>query len=323
MIGRRIRRVLLVAGYVLGGLIVVLAITLTVWRVTNPGPRDAARWSSIAEMPQARGEVASAIVGTRFVVAGGLYGIGRTSDAVHVYEVSRNEWTRIRSLPAPRHHAAAAGLGGFVYLAGGAPGATDWTATDTVWRARPGLPWRAVAPMPEGRQGHAMVALRGRLYVIGGVGDTDTTLIYDPRTDRWTRGSALLSGRDHLRAVAWRDEIWALGGRHGGVTSRVDIYDPATDRWREGPALPKAMSAMAVGVLEDGLHVVGGEDPRFFLGTVTDEHYVLAAASRRWRSASRQLLPVHGAGYAVHAGRFLVAGGATREGLLSTISWTS
>jgi N-acetylneuraminic acid mutarotase len=322
MLGRRIRLALRIVAYVLGGLIVVSAIALTVWRVTNPGPREAPRWLSIAEMPQARGEVASAIVGTRFIVAGGLYGIGRTSDAVHVYEVSRNEWTRTRSLPAPRHHAAAAGLGEYAYLTGGAPGATDWTPTDTLWRARPGFPWRAMARMPEGRQGHAMVAFRDRLYVIGGVGESDRTLVYDPRTDRWSGASALPSGRDHLRAVVWGSEIWVIGGRSGGVTSRVDIYDPADDSWREGPVLPRPMSAMAVGALEDGLHVVGGEDPRFYLGGVIDEHYVLAARSRRWRSTSRALLPVHGAGYAVHAGRFLVAGGATREGVLSTISWT-
>lgn len=322
MIRRRIRPALRIVAYALGALIVMLAIALLVWRLTNPGPREAARWLPVAEMPQPRGEVASAIVGTRFVVAGGLYGIGRTSDAVHVYEVSRNEWTRTRSLPAPRHHAAAAGLGGHVYLAGGAPGATDWTATDTLWRARPGFPWRALAPMPEGRQGHAMVAHAGRLYVIGGVGMTDRTLIYDPRADRWTTGAPLPHGRDHLSAVAWEGEIWAIGGRSGGVTSRVDIYDPVRDRWRPGPQLPRPMSAMAVGVLEDGLHVAGGEDPRFFLGGVIDQHFRLAPDERRWRSASRMILPIHGAGYAVHAGRLIVAGGATREGILSTISWT-
>ncbi len=167
-----------------------------------------------------------------------------------------------------------------------------------------------------------MVAFRNRLYVVGGVGDTDRTLVYDPRNDRWTSAAPLPSGRDHLGAVVWGNEIWVIGGRSGGLSSRVDVYDPVKDRWREGPELPRPMSAMAVGVLEDGLHVVGGEDPRFFLGGVIDEHYVIAPRSRRWRSASRALLPVHGAGYAVHAGRFLVAGGATREGALSTISWT-
>lgn len=321
MIGRRIRLALRILAYVLGGLIVVIAVALVVLRVTNPAPREAARWLSVAEMPQARGEVASAIVGTRFVVAGGLYGIGRTSDAVHVYDVGRNEWTRTRSLPSPRHHAAAAGLGDNVYLSGGAPGATDWTPTDNLWRARPGFPWRSMEPMPEGRQGHAMVAVEGKLFVVGGVGATDRTLIYDPAEDGWTAGAPLPFGRDHLRAVVWRGEIWAIGGRSGGTTDRVDVYDPRADAWRPGPALPQPMSAMAVGVLEDGLHVVGGEDPRFVVGGVIDAHYVLGEEAE-WRRASRPILPVHGAGFAVHQGRLIVAGGASREGALSTISWT-
>lgn len=322
MIGRRIRLILRIAGYVVGAFIVLFAIALITLRVTNPGPRKAARWVSVADMPHGRGELAAALVGSRMVVAGGLYGIGRTSDEVHVYDINRNEWTRTRPLPAPRHHAAAASVGEYVFLAGGAPGATDRTPTTTLWRAQPGLPWRARAPMPEGRQGHAMVALGDRLYVVGGVGRTDDTLVYDAKSDSWSTAAPIPTGRDHLRAVVWNNEIWALGGREGKTLPTVDIYDPRRDRWRTGPALPQPMSAMAVGVLDDDLHVVGGEDPRFVLGRVIDEHFVLGEGAKRWRKAAKPILPVHGAAFVVHRDRLLVAGGAGREGLLSTISWT-
>jgi N-acetylneuraminic acid mutarotase len=319
---RRIGLVLRVIGYGLGSLVVILAVALAVLRVTNPGPRKSDRWMRVAEMPRARGEVAAAAVGRHLVVAGGLYGIGRTADVVHIYDMSRNEWTRARSLPSPRHHAAAAGLGEHVYISGGAPGATDWSPTDNLWRAPLGLPWRAMARMPEGRQGHAMVGLGGRLYVVGGVGRSDRTLIYDAATNKWTMGAPLPSGRDHLRAVAWRGEVWAIGGRNPSPVSRVDIYDPKADRWRRGPSLPQPMSAMAVGVVKGALHVVGGEHPGLIGGRVIDEHFRLLAGSTRWRTAARLALPVHGAGYGVVSGRLVVAGGAAREGLLSTISWT-
>lgn len=310
-----------IAGYVAGSFAIVLALALPVLRITNPGPRQERKWGRIADMPRARGEVASAGVGSKLVIAGGLYGIGRTSDDVYVYDLARNEWTIARSLPAPRHHAAAAAHAGSVYVSGGASGATSWTPANTLWRAPPGLPWKAQARMPEGRQGHAMVALGGKLYVVGGVGPTDNTLIYNPKRDGWTTGAPLAGNRDHLRAVAWRGEVWAVGGRSGSPTARVDIYNPTDDAWRRGPALPEPMSAMAVGVLEDGLHVVGGEHPGVVSGRVIDAHYVLNERGR-WRRAIRPILPVHGAGYAVMSRRLVIAGGAAREGLLSTISWT-
>lgn len=262
------------------------------------------------------------MIGQELVVAGGLHGVGRTSAAVDVFDVQRNEWTQARSLPQARHHAAAAAAGRFVYLAGGARGATDWTPMATLWRSMPGDPWRALAPMPEGRQGHDMVALAGRLYVVGGVGRSDRVLIYEIERDRWTSGASMPVGRDHLRAVVYRDEVWAIGGRSGAPMRRVDIYNPKTDSWRTGPELPIPMSAMAIGVLEDKIHVVGGEDPRFVRGRVIDDHVFIGAGERRWRTAPKPMLPVHGSASAVYVNLLIISGGAAREGALSTISWT-
>lgn len=322
MIRRRTRLGLRIVAAVLATVLAVIAISVVLLRLTNPRMREARQWMRAAVMRNARGEVAAASVGRHLVVAGGLHGVGRTTAAVDVYDIQRNEWTQAPSLPAPRHHAAAASLGQHVFVSGGAPGATDWTATDTLWRAPPGLPWRARARMPEGRQGHAMVSLGGRLYVIGGVGRTDRTLIYEASRNRWTTGASLPSGRDHLRAVVYRGEIWAIGGRADAPTSRVDIYNPQTDRWRSGRSLPRASSAMAVGVLEDNVHVVGGEDPGLLGGEVIDEHFFIGRGDSRWRRAPRAALPVHGAAYGVYFNLLIVAGGASREGLLSTISWT-
>ncbi len=322
MIRRRIRPVLRIIALGLAALLAAFAVSVLFLRLTNPRIHQARQWMRAAPMLHARGEVAASIVKDELVVAGGLHGVGRSSAAVDVYDVQRNEWTNARSLPAPRHHAAAANLGAYVFVSGGAPGATDWTPTDTLWRAPPGLPWRTYRPMPEGRQGHAMVALDGRLYVVGGVGRTDRTLIYEAARNRWTTGASLPVGRDHLRAVAYRGEIWAIGGRSGAPTARVDIYNPKTDRWRTGHRLPQPMSAMAVGVLDDKIHVVGGEDPGLIGGRVIDEHFFIGRGDRSWRRAPGAALPVHGAGYGVYANLLIVTGGASREGLLSTISWT-
>lgn len=314
--------VLRVLGIAVIAVLLLFAATIGVLRLTNPKMRDVARWDRRAEMPHARGEVASAGLGTKLVVAGGLHGIGRTADRVDVYDISRNEWTRGRSLPAPRHHSAASAAGEHVYLSGGAPGARDWTPTNNLWRARPGDPWKAMRPMPAGRHGHAMVTIGERLYVVGGAGYTLDTLIYDIEDDRWTKGAPIPLPRHHLRAVAWNGKVWAIGGRRGSPVTNVDVYDPETDTWAPGPSLPSPMSAMSVGVLRDVLHVVGGEDPRVLDGGVLDRHYSLAEGAKEWKKAHRAMLPVHGAGFAVYKDVLIVTGGASRQGLLSTISWT-
>lgn len=322
-----VRRVIGLLARVLVVLVVVGIVAVGVLVATKPRPQDRPGWTRLPSLPRSRGEVASAalVEGTgepgRLVVAGGLSGLASTSDAVDVFDLSALSWSEGPPLPEARHHAAAAVLGPHVHLTGGAASVRDWTPRSEVWRLEVGGGWSTVAPMPEGRQGHAMVEAGGALYVLGGVGDTSRTLIFRERGG-WTAGAPLLVARDHLRAASFQSEIWVLGGRAGRPTTRVDIYDPAADTFREGPPLPEPMSAMSVGVLRDGLHAIGGEDPRAFGGGVTRAHYVIADARSRWRRAPEPILAVHGAAHGVIGDRLLVAGGASRQGAFSVLSWT-
>jgi len=305
-------------------LVVVLAVLVGALLVTNPDPRDSPGWERLEGMPSPRGEVAAAATGDALVVMGGLRGLGRASRAVTVYDAARDEWRRGPDLPERRHHAGGAAIGDDIYVAGGATGRTSWTAHRDLWRLRLGENrWEALPDMPEGRYGHQLVALDGLLLVVGGEGGSANGLmIYDPERRAWaTQG--MPGPRDHLGAVVLDGEIWAIGGRHDDdVRTRVDIYDPTHDEWRRGPALPVPMSAMAAGVIDGAIHVVGGERPRLFGGKVIDRHFVLARKSTRWREAAKPILAVHGAGAGVIDGQLVIAGGARRQGALSVLAWT-
>jgi N-acetylneuraminic acid mutarotase len=322
--GRRIVRSVALAA---AGTLAVLVLWIAVLIVTNPGPRTTDEWGRLADMPGGRGEVASAVAGDRLVVLGGLHGPGRTSRTVTAYDPTADRWEHLPDLPAPRHHAAAAGLDGAVYVTGGSPRATDQGPRDQLWRLGPGASaWEVLEAMPEGRLGHDMVAVGDRLYVVGGDGPGSDVLIHEPGRG-WTRGAALGSRPDHIRAVVLDGEVWAIGGRMDDLTSAVSIYDPEADSWRGGPDLPYGMSAMAVGVLDGAIHVVSGEDPDLVGGRVHDRHVVLAPGADQWEPAPRPLLPVHGAGYGVLPDRggtdaLIVAGGARRQGVLSVLAWT-
>jgi Kelch motif protein/galactose oxidase-like protein len=302
---------------------VAAAIGVIVLKATNPKPKESSGWALGAKMSDARGETASTLISGRLIVAGGLRGLGTTSRAVSVYGIAADRWARAEPLPVPLHHAAAAAAGGSVYVSGGAKSATKWTPSDALYGLRPGSGWSLVSTMPEGRQGHAMVAIKDTLYVIGGVGDTDRTLVYDIRKDRWTTAASLPEGRDHLRAVVWQKKIVALGGRNGKPTGRVDVYDPKRDEWTPGPPLPEPMSAMAVGVLNGDIHVVGSEDPSLIGGGVSNLHLVLRADGDRWERDAEPALAVHGAAFGADGDRLFIAGGASRNGALSVLSWTN
>lgn len=294
--------------------------------VTNPRPRDAVGWTLLTPLPTARGETAAAVAEGRLYVIGGLTGLGGdATNEVSTYDPTRDAWNDALALPEPRHHAAAAGLNDIVYVSGGGPSAQDWTPQRTLWALDPASnAWSEMAPMPDARLGHRMVTVGDRLYVVGGIGATASVLIYDPVTDTWATGAAIPASRDHLAAVAIGDEIWAIGGRSGGRNhARVDIYDTDTDSWRGGPPLPEATSGAAEALVDGVIYISGGEDPGA-AGGVIDRHWMLDTRlqAAAWEPLSPPALVVHGAHGAVLDGRFLIVGGALRQGAYSRLSWT-
>lgn len=305
------------------GIVVIALIALLVLKVTNPKPEDSRGWDLGLQMPDARGESASALVDGQLIVIGGLRGsLGSVSNAVSVFDLASGAWRGGSALQLGLHHAAAAAVDKEVYLSGGARSATNWEPVDNLLRLRPERGWQFVSKMPEGRHGHAMVSIGDKLYIVGGVGRTDDTLIYDIGDREWTRGAPLAGDRNHLRAVVRSGHVWALGGRSGNPTDRVDVYFPDRDEWVAARPLPEPMSAMAVGVIDGDVHVVGSEDPSFIGGGVSASHYVFRAKGTRWKEIARQPLGVHGAAYGVWNGQLVVAGGASRNGALSVISWS-
>ena len=292
----------------------------------GPAPREARNWDLLALLPTARGETATAELDGKLYVAGGYTGLAfAVSDEVDAYDPVSDTWTTLAPLPAPRNHASAAGLDGRFYVSGGG-GPTDNAPQANLWALDPGSDaWTELAPMPEGRYAHRLVALDGLLYVVGGQGETSRVMIYDPAADAWSTGAEMPVPRNHLAAVAVGGRVWAIGGRiNARIVDRVDIYDPASDTWIPGPPLPEATSAASDGVLDSVIVISGGEEPGEN-GRVVDDHWQLDTADgaeAQWRPLSPPPLAVHGAQGAVVDGRFMIAGGASRQGQFSRFAWS-
>jgi hypothetical protein len=79
------------------------------------------RWLPLASAGLERSEVAAARIGHAIYVLGGFERTsgGATTAAVERYDIRRDRWRRVRSMPVALNHPAAAAHGGRLYVSGG------------------------------------------------------------------------------------------------------------------------------------------------------------------------------------------------------------
>ena len=271
-------------------------------------------WRRLAPAPTERTEVAAAAAGGRIYVAGGYAPNGDTVATVEVYDPAADAWAAGPDLPVAVNHAMAATLDGAVHVAGGY--GADRRPSRQVVRLE-GDRWRPLAPLPDGRAAGGLVALDGRLYLVGGVapgGLAADTLVYDPAADRWTSAPGLPTPREHLGAAAAGGRVVVVGGRVGGLGGNLDVaeaYDPAARRWAALPPMPTARGGLAATATADGLVVaVGGEAAATF-----PQAEALDPRSGRWRSLPPLPTPRHGLGVVALGEVVYVLAGGPRPGL--------
>jgi N-acetylneuraminic acid mutarotase len=147
-------------------------------------------------------------------------------------------------MPEPRIAGAAATLGDFIYVAGGAGGSNALLRYDPSRNE-----WNRLAGLSESREHTAATVLEGKLYVLGGrwsgAGELTSVEIYDPATDTWTDGVPLQTARGGFSAVTVDGRIYALGGEvltgDNQALNSVEIFDPKRGEWVPGPDLPLSL----------------------------------------------------------------------------------
>ncbi len=139
-------------------------------------------------------------------VFGGFDGKNALSSVEH-YDPSRNLWTKVAPMSTARGGPAASVLGERIYVCGGQ--ILDQDGLPTIFqsceRYEPAQnQWREVANMTNGRSGHCLVTVHGRLYALGGNPESQCNGVesYDPIEDKWSPLLArLLYGRISSSAV--------------------------------------------------------------------------------------------------------------------------
>src|SRR6185436_5903 len=79
----------------------------------------------------------------------------------------------------------------------------------------PPSPWKKAAPFPEPDEELYGVAVGGKLYVIGGLGEgkaRGANYEYDPASDKWTQKTSMPLPAHHAALAAYNGKIYVCGG---------------------------------------------------------------------------------------------------------------
>lgn len=272
--------------------------------ITANADTAAAVWTERPPLQVARGGHDVAVVGGGILVVGGF----DPADAVPPFafdsvearrQAPGSSWHTVPPLQIARTNAAAAELGGTVYVVGGFG---DDAILDTVETLAPGgRSWTQGPRLPRPRGAAAAAALGGLLYVAGGlvaVGSirevvTASVLAYDPRTRKWTSVAPMPTPRWRLRLVEAGGHLYAIGGesRNGTTLSTVERYDPRSNTWAAAASMNQGRKVFGVVTVEHGseqlIVVVGGAQasgPPFLRSTE-----VYDVQTGRWRLLQAQL----------------------------------
>jgi hypothetical protein len=115
------------------------------------------------------------------------------------------------------------------------------------------------------RSDFAAELINGKIYVVGGQGDTVSPQVFDPESNTWS--TPVTTGkyfeRQGLSAAVINGEIYAFGGDDGGLYSNTfDVFNPATNTWTT-PATSDTPISRAGGcatMYNGKVYIMGGRD---------------------------------------------------------------
>jgi hypothetical protein len=200
-------------------------------------------WETKSEIPlNGRGSFCANVVNGKIYLIGGMLApwiYAPLPEATLVYDPKEDSWTKKSPIPTPVYDYISAVVDNKIYIIGGRSttaikGLTQiYDPENDTWSKGKAMPLPvcyAGAGVTEG------VLAPKRVYIIGGKTSlgpnetyTDTTQIYDPKTDMWTTGASMLTFRRRLDVAVVDDILYVIGGYKGSTyiaVNEVHIYIP-------------------------------------------------------------------------------------------------
>jgi N-acetylneuraminic acid mutarotase len=239
-------------------------------------------WTTLVSMPTSRGLFAVVEYQGKIYCLGGrlpptgLYGSGGVGCGVNeVYDIATNSWSTKASFPASPNtgYTDACVVDGKFFVIDRGQYISNLYMYDPVadvWTTKTSMP----EPLYMQPNVFVMVAIDDTLIVV----DAQSTMIYDSKTDVWTKGAScptiIYDGAVGVTSGIYAPQnVYVLGtGRPSGQSRSVMVtlvYDPVGDIWSFVEAMPTYRRGFGVAVVDDVLYVIGGQ--RTIEGTLISE----------------------------------------------------
>jgi N-acetylneuraminic acid mutarotase len=285
----------------------------------EPPPPPPGRWETLPSMPgipRRYGGVAA--VGERVFVVGGL---GVEAREVTAFNTRTGAWEMIEPLPKAVPMANVAGVGGRLFVLGGADQRSIEVRETFAYDVASGT-WSPRAPVPvEKGRGVAAVGVHGtRILIAGGIipGQSANNLqtgirvreflAYDTAKDTWESLPDLALPRGYASGAVVGDVFWVIGGSTDFVrTDQVDAFDLVAGKWTDRPPPPQTLSSAPIAVFGGRIYVMGGIATGS--GMIGGETQVLEPSTGRWTNVTPMKTPRFATGAATIGDRIYVPTG--------------
>ena len=284
-------------------------------------------WKSGTKMPTPRSETASAVLGDKIYVIGGLDKKDKPLDIVEVYDVKLDKWSVAAPLPIPLDHSAADVFNEKIYLVGGK--GIDSQTSNRLFIYDPVVnKWVEGKSMPTARYALTADFIDGMLFAIGGknkelMGYAHETLnineVYDPKADMWTTKALMPTQRHHAASAVLDGKLYVIGGRNTNFPQRLylddnEMYDSKTNSWQRLEPMPTKRSASDTAVVDGTIHVFGGEvcDEGGKSNKVFGDHEVYDTKLNKWTKELSMPTARHGPSIQIVNNSIFVIGGGVQ-----------
>ena len=187
--------------------------------------------------------------------------------------------------------------------------------------------WSTETSMPTSRAMAAAVAIRKKIFVLGGrnnSGITNKLEIYDTESKSWKKGKPMPLSRWYHMAIAHEQKIYVMGGIAGTgggrkALTKTGIYDPANDTWSEGQPLPTPKQGGTAAVVQGKIYVIGGRTGAGDTGQVTKSVDIYDPQKNSWTSGKDMPEAKTGIQSTAINNKIYVVGGAARSNATDSI----
>ncbi|KYF72116.1 hypothetical protein BE11_32990 [Sorangium cellulosum] len=230
-------------------------------------------------------------------------------------------WRELASIAGgPRQEHGVVAHDGKVYVIAGAGGDGLNTGRVEIYDPRDDA-WSEAAPLPVALNHPNIVALNGKIYLLGGmIGDFPWTAVgdmfeYDPGTDAWTELAPMPAGTERGSAAvgAHGTKIYLAGGLRSLSQAFQDTvpgftsYDVETGEWETLPDLPEPRDHVGGAVVGSTFYVLGGRANG--QENVKDTVFAYDLSARTWSTRARMPTARGGVAAAVDGAKIYVIGG--------------